>query len=102
MEYLTIFVFLCVIPFYQVAHIPKSDALYFDDCMQLLAQTFPFVDDNEVRYKITWLGAKLPNYKITIVFYVSPVNESPFKRIKTVLGGNFLTKEILCQGNLSL
>ncbi|PNJ60072.1 NFE2L2 isoform 12, partial [Pongo abelii] len=32
----------------QVAHIPKSDALYFDDCMQLLAQTFPFVDDNEV------------------------------------------------------
>ncbi|KAG8508193.1 Nuclear factor erythroid 2-related factor 2, partial [Galemys pyrenaicus] len=32
----------------QVAHIPKSDALYFDDCMQLLAETFPFVDDNEV------------------------------------------------------
>ncbi|PNI86568.1 LOW QUALITY PROTEIN: NFE2L2 isoform 11 [Pan troglodytes] len=51
----------------QVAHIPKSDALYFDDCMQLLAQTFPFVDDNEVRYKITWLIAKLHhNYKITI------------------------------------
>ncbi|XP_077607213.1 nuclear factor erythroid 2-related factor 2 isoform X2 [Crocuta crocuta] len=32
----------------QVAHIPKPDALYFDDCMQLLAETFPFVDDNEV------------------------------------------------------
>ncbi|CAD7690526.1 unnamed protein product [Nyctereutes procyonoides] len=32
----------------QVPHIPKPDALYFDDCMQLLAETFPFVDDNEV------------------------------------------------------
>lgn len=32
----------------QVAHIPKPDALYFDDCMQLLADPFPFVDDNEV------------------------------------------------------
>ncbi|KAM9670242.1 nuclear factor erythroid 2-related factor 2 isoform 2-T2 [Dama dama] len=32
----------------QVAHIPKADDLYFDDCMQLLAETFPFVDDNEV------------------------------------------------------
>lgn len=32
----------------QVDHIPKPDALYFDDCMQLLAETFPFVDDNEV------------------------------------------------------
>ncbi|XP_058405295.1 nuclear factor erythroid 2-related factor 2 isoform X1 [Diceros bicornis minor] len=32
----------------QVAHIPKPDALNFDDCMQLLAETFPFVDDNEV------------------------------------------------------
>ncbi|XP_020016300.1 nuclear factor erythroid 2-related factor 2 isoform X4 [Castor canadensis] len=32
----------------QVAHIPKPDALYFDDCMQLLAETFPFVDDDEV------------------------------------------------------
>ena len=32
----------------QVAHIPKPDALYFVDCMQLLAETFPFVDDNEV------------------------------------------------------
>ncbi|XP_022351207.1 nuclear factor erythroid 2-related factor 2 isoform X1 [Enhydra lutris kenyoni] len=32
----------------QVADIPKPDALYFDDCMQLLAETFPFVDDNEV------------------------------------------------------
>ncbi|KAM5279904.1 nuclear factor erythroid 2-related factor 2 isoform 2-T2 [Ctenodactylus gundi] len=32
----------------QVAHIPKPDALYFDDCMQLLAETFPFVDENEV------------------------------------------------------
>ncbi|KAM5279905.1 nuclear factor erythroid 2-related factor 2 isoform 3-T3 [Ctenodactylus gundi] len=31
----------------QVAHIPKPDALYFDDCMQLLAETFPFVDENE-------------------------------------------------------
>ncbi|OWK00100.1 NFE2L2 [Cervus elaphus hippelaphus] len=31
----------------QVAHIPKADDLYFDDCMQLLAETFPFVDDNE-------------------------------------------------------
>ncbi|XP_057600325.1 nuclear factor erythroid 2-related factor 2 isoform X4 [Hippopotamus amphibius kiboko] len=31
----------------QVAHIPKPDHLYFDDCMQLLAETFPFVDDNE-------------------------------------------------------
>ncbi|XP_004476882.2 nuclear factor erythroid 2-related factor 2 isoform X2 [Dasypus novemcinctus] len=32
----------------QVPHIPKPDALYFDDCMQLLAETFPFVDGNEV------------------------------------------------------
>ncbi|XP_057611742.1 nuclear factor erythroid 2-related factor 2 isoform X1 [Chionomys nivalis] len=32
----------------QVAHIPKQDALYFEDCMQLLAETFPFVDDHEV------------------------------------------------------
>ncbi|XP_010601103.1 nuclear factor erythroid 2-related factor 2 isoform X3 [Loxodonta africana] len=32
----------------QVAHIPKPNALYFDDCMQLSAETFPFVDDNEV------------------------------------------------------
>ncbi|XP_006866736.1 PREDICTED: nuclear factor erythroid 2-related factor 2 isoform X1 [Chrysochloris asiatica] len=32
--------------FSKVAHIPKPDALYFDDCMQLLA--FPFVDNNEV------------------------------------------------------
>ncbi|XP_052038707.1 nuclear factor erythroid 2-related factor 2 isoform X2 [Apodemus sylvaticus] len=31
----------------QVAHIPKQDALYFEDCMQLLAETFPFVDDHE-------------------------------------------------------
>ncbi|XP_010601104.1 nuclear factor erythroid 2-related factor 2 isoform X4 [Loxodonta africana] len=31
----------------QVAHIPKPNALYFDDCMQLSAETFPFVDDNE-------------------------------------------------------
>lgn len=35
-------------PFIQVDHIPKPDALYFDDCMQLLAETFPFVDDDEV------------------------------------------------------
>lgn len=35
-------------PFVQVAPIPKADDLYFDDCMQLLAETFPFVDDNEV------------------------------------------------------
>ncbi|XP_016044349.1 nuclear factor erythroid 2-related factor 2 isoform X1 [Erinaceus europaeus] len=34
--------------FSQVAHIPKPDTLYFDDCMQLLEETFPFVDDNEV------------------------------------------------------
>ncbi|XP_046514653.1 nuclear factor erythroid 2-related factor 2 isoform X1 [Equus quagga] len=34
--------------FSQVSHIPKPDALNFDDCMQLLAETFPFVDDNEV------------------------------------------------------
>ena len=32
----------------QAAHIPKADDLYFDDCMQLLAETFLFVDDNEV------------------------------------------------------
>lgn len=32
----------------QVAHIPKHDAVYFEDCMQLLAETFPFVDDHEV------------------------------------------------------
>ncbi|XP_051022106.1 nuclear factor erythroid 2-related factor 2 isoform X2 [Acomys russatus] len=31
----------------QVAYIPKPDALYFEDCMQLLAETFPFVDDHE-------------------------------------------------------
>ncbi|XP_049629378.1 nuclear factor erythroid 2-related factor 2 isoform X2 [Suncus etruscus] len=32
----------------QAAHVPKPDELCFDDCMQLLAETFPFVDDNEV------------------------------------------------------
>ncbi|XP_068924579.1 nuclear factor erythroid 2-related factor 2 isoform X2 [Petaurus breviceps papuanus] len=32
----------------QVADIPKADALFFDDCMQLLAETFPFVEDDEV------------------------------------------------------
>ncbi|XP_051842106.1 nuclear factor erythroid 2-related factor 2 isoform X1 [Antechinus flavipes] len=32
----------------QVADIPKADGLFFDDCMQLLAETFPFVEDDEV------------------------------------------------------
>ncbi|NP_001303980.1 nuclear factor erythroid 2-related factor 2 [Pelodiscus sinensis] len=36
--------------FSQTTHIskPAADALSFDDCMQLLAETFSFVDDNEV------------------------------------------------------
>ncbi|XP_061464367.1 nuclear factor erythroid 2-related factor 2 isoform X2 [Rhineura floridana] len=34
----------------QGVHISKQDAdeLFFDDCMQLLAETFSFIDDNEV------------------------------------------------------
>ncbi|XP_074071736.1 nuclear factor erythroid 2-related factor 2 isoform X1 [Macrotis lagotis] len=32
----------------QVADIPKADALFYDDCMQLLTETFPFVEDDEV------------------------------------------------------
>lgn len=36
--------------FSKTTHIskPEADALSFDDCMQLLAETFSFVDDNEV------------------------------------------------------
>ncbi|XP_067405285.1 nuclear factor erythroid 2-related factor 2 [Emydura macquarii macquarii] len=36
--------------FSQNTHIPKpeAEALSFDDCMQLLAETFSFVDDNEI------------------------------------------------------
>ncbi|XP_043850867.1 nuclear factor erythroid 2-related factor 2 isoform X1 [Dromiciops gliroides] len=32
----------------QAADIPKADSLFFDDCMQLLAETFPFVEEDEV------------------------------------------------------
>ncbi|XP_010213995.1 PREDICTED: nuclear factor erythroid 2-related factor 2 [Tinamus guttatus] len=29
---------------------PETEALSFDDCMQLLAEAFPFIDDNEVSF----------------------------------------------------
>ncbi|NXT39442.1 NF2L2 factor, partial [Pelecanoides urinatrix] len=35
------------IGFSQVNSNPKAEALSFDDCMQLLAEAFPFIDDNE-------------------------------------------------------
>lgn len=53
----------------QVAHIPKQDALYFEDCMQLLAETFPFVDDHEV---------SSPTFQSLALDIPSPVESSVF------------------------
>ncbi|XP_034350488.1 nuclear factor erythroid 2-related factor 2 isoform X2 [Arvicanthis niloticus] len=58
----------------QVAHIPKQDALYFEDCMQLLAETFPFVDDHES------LALDIPSHSERSVFtapdQAQPLNSS--------------------------
>ncbi|XP_031226545.1 nuclear factor erythroid 2-related factor 2 isoform X2 [Mastomys coucha] len=58
----------------QVAHIPKQDALYFEDCMQLLAETFPFVDDHES------LALDIPSHVESSVFtapdQAQPLNSS--------------------------
>jgi len=69
----------------QVAHIPKPDALYFDDCMQLLAETFPFVDDNEVQH--------LANSETPQLYLIHPISVSLLKKY-------FRRK--FCQRNLSL
>ncbi|XP_037379501.1 nuclear factor erythroid 2-related factor 2 isoform X2 [Talpa occidentalis] len=62
----------------QVAHIPKSDALYFDDCMQLLAETFPFVDDNEVSSTtFQSLVPDIPSHTENPVFVVPNQAQSP-------------------------
>ena len=58
--------------FIQVAHIPKPDALYFDDCMQLLAETFPFVDDNEVQH--------LVNSKTPQLYLIHPMSVPSLKK----------------------
>ncbi|XP_053452347.1 nuclear factor erythroid 2-related factor 2 isoform X2 [Nycticebus coucang] len=73
----------------QVAHIPKPDALYFDDCMQLLAETFPFVDDNEVSSAtFQSLVPDIPNHIESPVFVASNQTQSPempFAQIATDL-----------------
>ncbi|XP_005324694.1 nuclear factor erythroid 2-related factor 2 isoform X2 [Ictidomys tridecemlineatus] len=62
----------------QVAHIPKPDALYFDDCMQLLAETFPFVDDNEVSSAtFQSLVPDIPSHIESPVFNAPPQAQSP-------------------------
>ncbi|KAM5156246.1 nuclear factor erythroid 2-related factor 2 isoform 1-T1 [Callospermophilus lateralis] len=62
----------------QVAHIPKPDALYFDDCMQLLAETFPFVGDNEVSSAtFQSLVPDIPSHIESPVFNAPPQAQSP-------------------------
>ncbi|XP_010989500.1 nuclear factor erythroid 2-related factor 2 isoform X1 [Camelus dromedarius] len=62
----------------QVAHIPKPDALYFDNCMQLLAETFPFVDDNEVSSAtFQSLVPDIPSHIQSPVFTAPNQAESP-------------------------
>nr|XP_019594844.1 PREDICTED: nuclear factor erythroid 2-related factor 2 isoform X1 [Rhinolophus sinicus] len=62
----------------QVAHIPKPDALYFDDCMQLLADTFPFVDDNEVSpAPFPSLIPDIPSHMESPVFTAPNQTQSP-------------------------
>ncbi|KAF6115255.1 nuclear factor, erythroid 2 like 2 [Phyllostomus discolor] len=62
----------------QAAHIPKPDALCFDDCMQLLAETFPFVDDNEVSSAaFQSLVPEVPSLVESPVFIAPNQNQSP-------------------------
>ncbi|XP_021569498.1 nuclear factor erythroid 2-related factor 2 isoform X2 [Carlito syrichta] len=63
----------------QVAHIPKSDALYFDDCMQLLAETFPFVDDNES------LAPDIPSHMESPTFIAPNQSQSPETSVTQVI-----------------
>ncbi|XP_036735281.1 nuclear factor erythroid 2-related factor 2 isoform X1 [Manis pentadactyla] len=62
----------------QGAHIPKPDALYFGDCMQLLAETFPFVDDNEVSSApFQSLVSDIPSQIESPIFIVPNQAQSP-------------------------
>ncbi|XP_061290390.1 nuclear factor erythroid 2-related factor 2 isoform X1 [Bos javanicus] len=62
----------------QVAPIPKAEDLYFDDCMQLLAETFPFVDDNEVSSAtFQSLVPDIPSHIESPVFTAPPQAQSP-------------------------
>ncbi|KAM6175864.1 nuclear factor erythroid 2-related factor 2 [Erethizon dorsatum] len=71
----------------QVAHIPKPDALYFDDCMQLLAETFPFVDDNEVSSPtFQSLVPDIPNHIESPVFTAPNQAQSPETPLEIAMG----------------
>ncbi|XP_004634848.1 nuclear factor erythroid 2-related factor 2 isoform X2 [Octodon degus] len=71
----------------QVAHIPKPDALYFDDCMQLLAETFPFVDDNEVSSSTyRSLVPDTPSHMDSLVFSVPSQAQSPAVALELAMG----------------
>ncbi|XP_033612287.1 nuclear factor erythroid 2-related factor 2 isoform X1 [Fukomys damarensis] len=71
----------------QVAHIPKPDALYFDDCMQLLAETFPFVDDNEVSSPtFQSLVPDIPSHIESPVFTASNQAQSPETPLEIAMG----------------
>ncbi|KAM6178803.1 nuclear factor erythroid 2-related factor 2 isoform 2-T2 [Rhynchocyon petersi] len=62
----------------QAAHIPKPDALYFDDCMQLLAETFPFVENNEVSSAtFQSLVPDIPSHIESPVFIAPSQTQSP-------------------------
>ncbi|XP_021569499.1 nuclear factor erythroid 2-related factor 2 isoform X3 [Carlito syrichta] len=70
----------------QVAHIPKSDALYFDDCMQLLAETFPFVDDNEVSSAtFQSLAPDIPSHMESPTFIAPNQSQSPETSVTQVI-----------------
>ncbi|XP_005373464.1 PREDICTED: nuclear factor erythroid 2-related factor 2 isoform X3 [Chinchilla lanigera] len=71
----------------QVAHIPKPDALYFDDCMQLLAETFPFVDDNEVSSPtFQSLVPDIPSHVESPVFTAPNQAQSPEAPVEIAMG----------------
>ncbi|XP_075384965.1 nuclear factor erythroid 2-related factor 2 isoform X1 [Tenrec ecaudatus] len=63
----------------QVAtHNPKPDALYFDDCMQLLAETFPLVDNDEVSSApFQSLVPDIPSHVESPVFIAPSQTQSP-------------------------
>ncbi|EDL79208.1 nuclear factor, erythroid derived 2, like 2, isoform CRA_a [Rattus norvegicus] len=63
----------------QVAHIPKQDALYFEDCMQLLAETFPFVDDHES------LALDIPSHVESSVFTTPDQAQSLDSSLETAM-----------------
>ncbi|XP_032759411.1 nuclear factor erythroid 2-related factor 2 isoform X2 [Rattus rattus] len=63
----------------QVAHIPKQDALYFEDCMQLLAETFPFVDDHES------LALDIPSHVESSVFTAPDQAQSLDSSLETAM-----------------